>query len=199
MLALVGENGAGKSTLMKILAGAQPADSGKILIDGDAGSYRLAARRRELGIGMIYQEFNLVPSLGAIDNIVLGNEPARPDRSSTSARRATVRRGVFTNSASTCRSNVADSQAIRRAAADGRDRQGALARRAHHRSWTSRPRRSPTRETDAAVRASSRRSRRGGAGIIYISHRLEELPRDRRPRHGAARRRRVETRDPWAN
>jgi ribose transport system ATP-binding protein len=75
--ALVGENGAGKSTLMKILAGAQPADSGTIEMHGspvDIDGPRTAER---LGIGMIYQEFNLVPDLGVIENIVLGVEPRR--------------------------------------------------------------------------------------------------------------------------
>ncbi|MBV8363499.1 MAG: sugar ABC transporter ATP-binding protein, partial [Candidatus Eremiobacteraeota bacterium] len=75
VLALVGENGAGKSTLMKILSGAQPADSGSIAIDGremQIGNPRDAER---LGIGMIYQEFNLVPALDAIENITLGDEP----------------------------------------------------------------------------------------------------------------------------
>src|SRR5215472_15585670 len=75
--ALVGENGAGKSTLMKILAGAQPADSGEILIDGKVAHIDSPRAAENLGIGMIYQEFNLVPALNAVDNIVLGYEPTR--------------------------------------------------------------------------------------------------------------------------
>src|SRR5579884_3280626 len=77
VLALVGENGAGKSTLMKILAGAQPADHGEILIDGKPAGITSPRTAEQAGVGMIYQEFNLVPSLNAIDNIVLGYEPAR--------------------------------------------------------------------------------------------------------------------------
>jgi ribose transport system ATP-binding protein len=73
--ALVGENGAGKSTLMKILAGAQPADSGQIEIDGKPVTIDGPKTAERLGIGMIYQEFNLVPDLGVIENIVLGVEP----------------------------------------------------------------------------------------------------------------------------
>ncbi|MDB5026685.1 MAG: rbsA [Candidatus Eremiobacteraeota bacterium] len=73
--ALVGENGAGKSTLMKILAGAQPADSGQIEIDGTPVTIDGPKTAERLGIGMIYQEFNLVPDLGVIENIVLGVEP----------------------------------------------------------------------------------------------------------------------------
>ena len=75
--ALVGENGAGKSTLMKILAGAQPADSGTIEIDGQPVTIDGPRAAERLGIGMIYQEFNLVPDLNAVQNIVLGNEPVR--------------------------------------------------------------------------------------------------------------------------
>ena len=75
--ALVGENGAGKSTLMKILAGAQPADSGEIAVDGKPVAIDGPKTAEHLGIGMIYQEFNLVPDLGVIENIVLGVEPRR--------------------------------------------------------------------------------------------------------------------------
>src|SRR5581483_7254909 len=75
--ALVGENGAGKSTLMKILAGAQSADAGEILVDGKIATIHSPRAAEDLGIGMIYQEFNLVPALDAVDNIVLGNEPVK--------------------------------------------------------------------------------------------------------------------------
>lgn len=75
--ALVGENGAGKSTLMKILAGAQGADDGEILIEGKRVAIDGPRAAEALGIGMIYQEFNLVPDLGVIENIMLGHEPTR--------------------------------------------------------------------------------------------------------------------------
>lgn len=72
--ALLGENGAGKSTLIKILAGAIVPTSGQIIVDGvyyDKISPALAAR---LGIGVIYQEFTLVPAIPVFENIFLGNE-----------------------------------------------------------------------------------------------------------------------------
>lgn len=72
---LLGENGAGKSTLMKILAGAQPADRGDILIGGRPAAVTSPARARELGVSMIYQEFNLSPFLSVAENIFLGREP----------------------------------------------------------------------------------------------------------------------------
>ena len=74
---LLGENGAGKSTLMKILAGAQPLDEGEILIDGEPVVIESPLHARELGISMIYQEFNLSPYLSVAENIFLGREPCR--------------------------------------------------------------------------------------------------------------------------
>src|SRR3989475_12802537 len=75
--ALVGENGAGKSTLVKILAGAEAKSAGEILLDGQPVSIDSPQRAMELGISIIYQEFNLVPHLSAAENIFLGREPTR--------------------------------------------------------------------------------------------------------------------------
>src|SRR5438876_10739157 len=73
--ALVGENGAGKSTLMKILAGAEKASRGEILLDGEPVVIDSPQRAMDLGIGIIYQELNVVPHLSAAEHIVLGREP----------------------------------------------------------------------------------------------------------------------------
>ena len=73
--ALLGENGAGKSTMMKILAGAQSKDQGDILIDGHVVSIDSPQKAMDLGVSIIYQEFNLVPYLSAGENIFLGREP----------------------------------------------------------------------------------------------------------------------------
>lgn len=77
VLCLVGENGAGKSTLMKILSGALTKDSGDVLIEGRDIQLRSPAEARNLGIGMIYQDLKLVPELTVAENIVLGHEPRR--------------------------------------------------------------------------------------------------------------------------
>lgn len=69
--ALLGENGAGKSTLMKILAGAVSADSGTIEIDGKPATIRSPKDSRDLGVSIIYQEFVLAPQLSVAENIFL--------------------------------------------------------------------------------------------------------------------------------
>ncbi|MBL8576525.1 MAG: sugar ABC transporter ATP-binding protein [Mesorhizobium sp.] len=71
---LIGENGAGKSTLMRVLTGAQRPDSGEIEISGETFSGLNPALSQKLGVGMIYQEADLVPALSARDNIFLGHE-----------------------------------------------------------------------------------------------------------------------------
>ncbi len=73
--ALVGENGAGKSTLMKILAGAETADSGEVYINGKKAVITGPTQAMKLGISIIYQEFNLVPYMSVAENIYLGREP----------------------------------------------------------------------------------------------------------------------------
>ena len=74
--ALMGENGAGKSTLMKILAGAETRDTGDFLINGKPVHIDSPQQAMDLGVNIIYQEFNLVPHLSAGENIFLGREPA---------------------------------------------------------------------------------------------------------------------------
>jgi len=74
VLALMGENGAGKSTLIKTLGGAHQPDSGTIAIDGKIVSLSSPTAAIEAGIGVIYQEFNLISALTAWENIFLGRE-----------------------------------------------------------------------------------------------------------------------------
>jgi ribose transport system ATP-binding protein len=74
---LLGENGAGKSTLMKVLSGALRKDAGEIEIEGRSVEIAGPRHAQALGVSIIYQEFNLVPQLGAAANIFLGREPGR--------------------------------------------------------------------------------------------------------------------------
>jgi ribose transport system ATP-binding protein len=74
---LVGENGAGKSTLVKILGGAEPADQGSISVDGERLSVHTPVDALRAGIGVIYQDFKLVPFLSVAENISLGQLPRK--------------------------------------------------------------------------------------------------------------------------
>jgi ribose transport system ATP-binding protein len=78
--ALVGENGAGKSTLMKILAGAVSPDAGEIDVEGKRVTIASPRDAERLRIAIIYQEFNLVPGLDVAANVLLGREPVRSGR-----------------------------------------------------------------------------------------------------------------------
>ncbi|KVM67603.1 D-ribose transporter ATP-binding protein [Burkholderia ubonensis] len=73
--ALMGENGAGKSTLMKILAGVYEKDGGEILLDGRAVDVAEPRAALALGIGIIHQELNLMNHLSVAQNIFIGREP----------------------------------------------------------------------------------------------------------------------------
>ena len=77
VLGLVGENGAGKSTLIKVLAGAHLPDAGSIHLEGKEVWLGSPAAARRAGIAVLYQEFNLVPTLTARENIFLGREASR--------------------------------------------------------------------------------------------------------------------------
>lgn len=71
---VLGENGAGKSTLMKILAGYQPADSGRILLDGRAAHFSTPSAALAAGIGMVYQDPLDVPPFTVLENYLLGRD-----------------------------------------------------------------------------------------------------------------------------
>ncbi|GGY94603.1 sugar ABC transporter ATP-binding protein [Pseudoduganella plicata] len=77
VLALTGENGAGKSTLSKIICGLEPATDGAMLLDGQP--YRPASRTEAetLGIRMVMQELNLIPTLSVAENLYLNQLPHR--------------------------------------------------------------------------------------------------------------------------
>jgi ABC-type sugar transport system ATPase subunit len=75
--AIVGENGAGKSTLMKVLAGVHHADAGTIRIDGREVSFAHPHAAQHAGVGIVYQEFNLLPDRSVAENVFVGREPVK--------------------------------------------------------------------------------------------------------------------------
>ena len=76
--ALLGENGAGKSTLMKILCGIVTPDAGEIRIDGQVCRFSSYDQAIAAGIGVVFQEFSLIPYLDAVDNMFLARELRSP-------------------------------------------------------------------------------------------------------------------------
>jgi ABC-type sugar transport system ATPase subunit len=77
VVALVGDNGAGKSTLVKTLSGIHQPDAGWIWVGDEQVSHLTPSRVREMGIETVYQDLALCDNLGAVANVVLGQEPVR--------------------------------------------------------------------------------------------------------------------------
>ncbi|NLR75301.1 sugar ABC transporter ATP-binding protein [Leeia aquatica] len=77
VLALFGENGAGKSTLISIIAGAQLPTEGRLLLENEPCHFQSVLDARRHGISAVFQEFSLVPSLTVAENLFLGDEPTR--------------------------------------------------------------------------------------------------------------------------
>ena len=73
----MGENGAGKSTLMKVFSGLYSVDSGNIYIDEKPVLIRNTKDSQNLGIAIIYQEFNLSPEMSVAQNVYLNRDPRR--------------------------------------------------------------------------------------------------------------------------
>ena len=87
--AVLGENGAGKSTLMKIIYGVVKPDAGEIFWEGESVAVTSPAHSRQLGIGMVFQNFSLFETLTVTENVALGI-PAKPDLVDLARRIATV-------------------------------------------------------------------------------------------------------------
>src|SRR5215207_6422678 len=75
--AVVGENGAGKSTLMKVVSGVYPPDEGTVEFAGTPRAFHGPRDAQRAGIGIVHQEFKLLPERTAAENVFLGREPRR--------------------------------------------------------------------------------------------------------------------------
>ena len=172
VLALVGENGAGKSTLMKVLGGAVLPDAGTTTIDGREAAIRTPLDARRAGVAVIYQEFTLVPALSAAENIFLGQERARAGwlrrrQERQEAAKLFARLGVPVPVDAPCRElSVAQQQAVEVARA--------LATEARILVMDE-PSATLTPQEVEALFAVIRDLKSHGIGIVYISHRLDEI------------------------
>ncbi len=172
VLGLVGENGAGKSTLIKVLAGAHFPDAGRIVLDGVDTRIATPLDAKRAGIAVIYQEFNLVPTLTARENIFLGQEASRfgflrGRHEAQEARALFHRMNVRIDPEVLCRDlTVAEQQIVEIAKA--------LATQARI-IVMDEPSATLTTQEVEKLFAIIRELKGRGIGIIYISHRLEEV------------------------
>jgi ABC-type sugar transport system ATPase subunit len=172
VLALLGENGAGKSTLMKVLGGAIRPDAGTIHLEGQELQLRSPRQAQRAGIAVIYQEFNLVPALSASANVFLGREQARVGFIARGAeqqrsRELFARLGLTINPATPCRLlSVAQQQAVEIARALAVNARLVV---------MDEPTASLTTHEVEQLFGIIRGLKAHGIGIIYITHRLEEV------------------------
>lgn len=170
---LMGENGAGKSTLMKIVAGMIAPDAGQLVWKGEAVHFDRPADASAVGIAMVHQESLLAPHLTVAENIFLGRNPA--------GRFGLInRRQMFDTAAALIKSHGFPLRAEARveALSPAGKQMVEICRAVHHGSSllifdepTSSLSESETQEVFRIVRMLTAR----GTGVIYITHRLEEL------------------------
>lgn len=172
VLALLGENGAGKSTLIKVIGGAHLPDEGTMEIEGRSDPIDTPQDSLRAGIGIIYQEFNLVPGLTARENIFLGQEPSRlsfipRSEEKGKALKLFERIGVEIDPGKLCSQlSVAEQQVVEIAKA--------LSQNARIIVMDEPTAALTPREVEGLLRV-VRELRSQGIGIIYISHRLDEI------------------------
>ncbi len=170
--AVVGENGAGKSTLIKILSGVHQPNGGTIALDGEAVHFATPLAAQEAGIAVIYQEFNLIPALTVRENILLGHEQTRAGFVDKAAERAKVqallhRMKVFIPTEAVCSTlSVAQQQLVEIAKALSVGARILV---------MDEPTATLTTQEVEQLFAIIADLKAEGIGIIYISHRLEEV------------------------
>jgi len=172
VLGLVGENGAGKTTLIKVLSGAHPPDVGSIRIDGQTVAIANPVDAQRAGVAVIYQDFNLVPSLSARENIFLGRERTVAGFLSHRAERRRALEvfepmGVKIDTETPCRElTVAQQQVVEIAKALLLNARIIV---------MDEPSATLTSEEVDRLFAMIRDLKAQGIGVIYISHRLDEV------------------------
>jgi ABC-type sugar transport system ATPase subunit len=171
--ALMGENGAGKSTLIKILSGVYSLDTGEILLDGQSIEPRNPTHAQSLGISPVHQELNLEPYLNVAENIFLGRQPQGAfglihyGRMHREAAMLLSQLGVAMDTHAMAGAlSVAERQMIAIARAVSIDARILI---------LDEPTSPLTERETELLFTIVRRLKERGFGIIYISHRLEEI------------------------
>lgn len=171
VLALLGENGAGKSTLIKMLGGVHSPDQGEIRLAGEVVKLSSPAIANAAGIGVIYQEFNLIPGLTAWENIFLGRESnsvwVQRRRERERARGLLEQLGVTIPLDRPCRElSVAQQQLVEIAKTLSQDVRLIV---------MDEPSAALTPQEVERLLGIVRDLKQRGIGVIYISHRLDEI------------------------
>ncbi len=173
--ALMGENGAGKSTLMKILSGVYHPDGGRILVDGQEVTLPTPRAAQALGLGIIHQELALMRDLTVAQNIFIGREPrlsfGRLDEAKLNADAAAIFAGM----------NIAiDPRTVVGGLTIARQQMVEIAKALSYRSRVlimDEPTAALNDAEIAELFAIIRRLKAEGVGIVYISHKMDEIKR----------------------
>jgi inositol transport system ATP-binding protein len=170
--ALMGENGAGKSTLMKIIAGIHAPDAGELRLRGQPVRFASPREALQKGIAMIHQELNLLPSMSVAENVWIGREPVRFGLISHRELRHRTRALLdrlhieLDPDAEVRRLSIAARQLVEIARALSYDSQLLI---------MDEPTSALTDRDAERLFAIVRELRAEGKGILYITHRMEEL------------------------
>lgn len=173
--ALMGENGAGKSTLMKILSGVYQKDGGQIEILGQAIAPASPRQAQDLGVGIIHQELSLMNDLTAAQNIFIGREPRMSFGRLDEKRLNQAAQEIFTNMnlALDPKTRVGDLTVARQQMVE-------IAKALSYQSKILIMDEPTAALNDAEIDelfTIIRRLKSEGVGIIYISHKMDELKR----------------------
>ncbi|EIL3149569.1 sugar ABC transporter ATP-binding protein [Escherichia coli] len=172
--ALLGENGAGKSTLMKILSGVYQPDEGEIIFEDKPVSFSDSLSAQNVGITIIHQEFNLFPELTVEENIFIGREFCKKNRwrlDEKQQRQATIEILQKLNLAIKPDTLVADLKVAQQQMVEIAKAISVNARIL----IMDEPTAALTETEIESLFRVTRLLKEQGTGIVYISHRLEEL------------------------
>jgi len=171
VVAVLGENGAGKSTLIKVIGGVYHPDQGTIFFDNKPVKISGPAQAQQMGIAIIHQELNLIPSLSVLDNLFLGKEKRlgwiSKNQEASQANKILASLGINIDLKTACkRLSVAEQQLVEIAKGLLQD----LSLLILDEPTTALSDRDANQLFGILKNLTDR-----GDGIIYISHRLEEV------------------------